>query len=45
MGTGDYYLNITLVAKTLRVTINKWDLQKLISFCKENDTFNKTKQK
>ena len=26
MGTGDYFLNITIVAQTLRETINKWDL-------------------
>ena len=44
IGTGDYILNITPVAQTLRKTINKWDLLKLESFCKAKDTVNKTKQ-
>ena len=26
MGTGDHFLNITLVAQILRATINKWAL-------------------
>ena len=34
VGTGHYFLNITLVAQTLRSPINKWDLLKLKSFCK-----------
>ena len=38
IGTGDYFLNITPVAQTLRVTINKWDLLKLKIFCKAKDT-------
>ena len=41
--TGDHFLNITPAAQTLRETINKWNLLKLISFCKEKDTVNKTK--
>ena len=43
LGTGDYFLNITIIAQTLRETINKWDLLKLKSFCKAKDTINKTK--
>ena len=43
IGTGDYILNITPAAQTLRETINKWDLLKLRSFCKAKDTVNKTK--
>lgn len=43
IGTGDHFLNITPVAQTLRLTINKWDLLKLRSFCKAKDTVNKTK--
>ncbi|CAH7296619.1 LOC102547344 [Phodopus roborovskii] len=34
IGTGDCFLNITPVAQTLRLTINKWDLLKLRSFCR-----------
>ena len=37
MGTGDFFLKITLVAQTLRATINTWDLLKLRSFCKAKD--------
>ena len=44
MGTGDYFLNITPVAHTLRAIINKWDLLKLRSFCTAKDTVNKTKK-
>ncbi|EGV93541.1 Retrovirus-related Pol polyprotein LINE-1 [Cricetulus griseus] len=43
IGIGDGFLNITPVSQTLRSTINKWDLQKLRSFCKAKDTVNKTK--
>ena len=43
IGTGDQFLNITLVVQTQRETINKWDLLKPKSFCKANDTVNKTK--
>ena len=35
IGTGDHFRNTTPVAQTLRRTINKWDLLKLKSFCKE----------
>ena len=44
MGTGDYFINITPVAQTMRATINKWDLLKLRSFCKTKDRFKKTKK-
>ena len=44
IGTGDYFLNITLVAQTLRSTSNKWDPLKLKSFCKAKDIVNKPKQ-
>ena len=43
-GTGDYFLNISLVAQTLKTTINKWELLKLKSFFKAKDTVNKTEQ-
>ena len=43
-GTGDYFLNTTPAAQTLRETINKWDLLKLKSFCKAKDMVNKTKR-
>ena len=42
--TGDYFLNTTPAAKTLRLTMNDWDLLKLTNFCKAKDTVNKTKQ-
>ena len=38
MSTEDHFLNITLVAQTLRTTKSKWDLLKLRSFCKAKDT-------
>ena len=38
----DHFVNIIQVAQILRVTINKWDLLKLRSFCKAKDTVNKT---
>ena len=44
MGTGDHLLVRTLVAQTIRATMNKWDLLKLRSFCKAKDTVNKTKR-
>ena len=43
MDIRDYFLNITPVAQTLRATINKWDLLKLVSFCKAKDTVSKRK--
>ena len=44
MGTGDHFLGRTLVAQTIRATMNKWDLLKLRSFCKAKDTVSKTKR-
>ena len=44
MGTGDHFLRRTLVAQTIRATMNKWDLLKLRSFCKAKDTVIKTKR-
>ena len=44
MGTGDHFLGRTLVAQTIRETMNKWDLLKLRSFCKAKDTVSKTKR-
>jgi hypothetical protein len=42
MGTGERFLNRTAVACAVR--IDKWDLIKLQSFCKEKDTVNETKR-
>jgi hypothetical protein len=42
IGTEDVFLNRTPVAQALRSTIDKWDLMKLQSFCKEKDTVNRT---
>jgi hypothetical protein len=44
MGTGEKFLNRTAMACAVRSRINKWDLIKLQSFCKANDTVNKTKR-
>ena len=44
IGTGDHFVNITLVAQILKETINKWKPLKLKSFCKAKDSINKTKQ-
>ena len=44
MGTGEIFLNRTPIAYALRSRIDKWDLIKLQSFCKANDTVNRTKQ-
>ena len=41
--TGEYFLNITPAAQTLRETIDKWDLLELKIFCKAKDKVNKTK--
>ena len=41
MGT---FLNRTSIAYALRLEIDKWDLIQLQSFCKANDTVNRTKQ-
>ena len=34
ISTGNHFLNIITVTQTLIVTINKWNLLKLKSFCK-----------
>ena len=44
MGTGEKFLNRTLMACALRSRINKWDLIKLQSFCKAKDTVNRAKR-
>jgi hypothetical protein len=44
MGTGEKFLNRTLLACIVRSRINKWDLIKLQSFCMAKDTVNKTKR-
>jgi hypothetical protein len=44
MGIGEKILNRTLIAYALRSRIDKWDLIKFQSFCKANDTVNRTKQ-
>jgi hypothetical protein len=43
MGTGEIFLNRTLIAYALRSRIYKWDLIKLQSFYKAKDTVNRTK--
>jgi hypothetical protein len=44
MGTRKKFLNRTAMTCAVRLRIDKWDLIKLQSFCKEKDTFNKTKR-
>ena len=44
MGTGDHFLRRNPVAPTIRATMNKWELLKVISFCKVKDTVIKTKR-
>ena len=44
MGTGEKFLNRTAMACAVRLRIDKWDLIKLLSFCKAKDIFNKTKK-
>jgi hypothetical protein len=44
MGTGEKFLNRTVMACAVRSTIDKWNLMKLKSFCKAKDTVNKTKR-
>jgi hypothetical protein len=44
MGTGEKFLNRTAMVCAVRLRIDKWDLIKLQSFCKANDTINKTKR-
>jgi hypothetical protein len=43
MGTGEKFLNSTPMAYALRSRNDKWDLIKLQSLCKANDTVNRTK--
>jgi len=43
IGTGDKFLSRTPIAQAQRSTINKWDLVKLKSSCKVQDTANRTK--
>ena len=43
VGTGEIFLNRTPMAYGRRTRIDKWDLMKLQSFCKEKDTVNRTK--
>jgi hypothetical protein len=40
---GNNFLNRILIVHALRVTINKWDLMTLKSFCKAKDTANRTR--
>jgi hypothetical protein len=44
MGTGENFLNRTLMACAVRLRVDKWDLIKLLSFCKAKDAVNKTKR-
>jgi hypothetical protein len=44
MSTGVKFLNRTAMACAVRFRINKWNLIKLLSFCKAKDTVNKTKR-
>jgi hypothetical protein len=44
MGTGEKFLNRTAMACAVRLRIDKWNLIKLLSFCKAKDTDNKTKR-
>jgi phage-related protein len=42
VATGEIFLNRTPLTYALRSRIDKWDLLKLQSFCKEKDTVNRT---
>jgi hypothetical protein len=44
LGTGEKFLNRTLIACAIRRRIDNWDLIKLQSFCEAKDTVNKTKR-
>jgi hypothetical protein len=44
MGTGEKFLNRTVMACAVRSRIDKWDLIILQRFCKAKDTVNKTKR-
>ena len=41
---GKKFLNRTAMACAVSLRIDKWDLIKLLSFCKAKDTVNRTKQ-
>jgi len=43
MGSGENFLNKTVMAYALRSRIDKWDLIRLQSFCKAKDTVVRTK--
>jgi hypothetical protein len=43
IGTGDNFLERIPITQGLRLTINKWDLRKLGSFCKAKYSLNRTK--
>jgi hypothetical protein len=43
-GTGAYFPNRTSMALALRSRIDKWDLMKLVIFCKAKNIVNKTNQ-
>jgi hypothetical protein len=42
MGTGEIFLNRIPIPCDVRSRIDKWDLIKLLSFCKSKDTVNRT---
>ena len=44
MGTGEKFLNKTVMAGAVTLRINKWDLIKLQIFCKAKYIINKTKR-
>jgi hypothetical protein len=44
MGTGEKFLNRTVISCAVRSRIDKFDLIKLPSFCRAKDTINKTKR-
>jgi hypothetical protein len=44
IGTEEKFLNRTAKACAVRSRTDKWDLMKLQSFCKAEDTINKTKR-
>jgi hypothetical protein len=44
MGTGEHFLYRTAMACAVRSSIDKWDIIKLQSICKANDSANKTKR-
>jgi hypothetical protein len=43
IGIGENFLNRILIMKSLRSTINKWDIMNLKSFYKAMDTVNSVK--